>query len=220
MQLAWLQLRRAGLGFSQTPVAFQLGKEKYFHLSGNYLKEQNNWVSCLSFLFKTGNWDVFWTDMSGHVFFTTHDVNQRGFHSTQSDLNDISPSCVASSFTPRFLHMASDIIRSLEEKEIWTHCWLFLQQHFKFSSKHKVPGDVHILCSRFLTSVKTALCYVFFSPLIIYAAANESREGATVNEGWYCTSSLLNRCLLWLRTVDFKRAVFVLRGYSEPRPHT
>lgn len=36
VQLAWLRLRRAGLSFSQTPVAFQLGKEKYFHLTGNY----------------------------------------------------------------------------------------------------------------------------------------------------------------------------------------
>lgn len=56
------------VGFSQTPVAFQLGKEKYFHFghTGNYLRVK---LRC------------FLTDIN--PFFLTYDLNQRGYHSTE-----------------------------------------------------------------------------------------------------------------------------------------
>lgn len=56
-------VRWDGLSFSQTPVAFQLGKEKYFHLrrTGSYLREKQQ----PRFLFETRNCGVCSTGTNG-----------------------------------------------------------------------------------------------------------------------------------------------------------
>lgn len=61
VQLAWPGIWRAGLSFSQMPVAFQLGKCFFLRCTGNYLKEkekENIYVSFLSFLFETRSCNV------------------------------------------------------------------------------------------------------------------------------------------------------------------
>lgn len=94
---------------------------------------------------------------------------------------------VSSKFMPHALFMASDIKKSLEEKKIWTNCWLFPQQ-FNLSHKHEISGNIHILCSH-LSSVKSHFACVFFTYfLITNTAVSKHREASTGNEGWYCIS--------------------------------
>lgn len=78
--------------------------------------------------------------------------------------------------------MASEIKKSLEEKRSGQIAGCSLDNNLIFLASMNIHGDLHILCSQFVTPVETTLCNVFFHHLTINTVANKSNEGATVNE--------------------------------------